>query len=129
MNFGAQILLNPHQWTGIVMQGMSEVDREARARAIEQTVKLQALATSFREYDETWKSPIRPLPCPGLYLKMPVLVPGLEHSEEILRRFLPDLKVDSLERYGVRVQDEEGGLELAGKVRPFLRAHRRAADS
>jgi hypothetical protein len=123
IDMGAQVLVNPHQWIGIVMQGAPEAVRNERARMIQETVDFRALALTLRQYDETWEEfEVRPLSCPALYLQMPVLVPGLEFAEEILRQFLPELQIGQLQVYGLRLQEEEGGVELARKVIPFIEA-------
>jgi hypothetical protein len=75
--------------------------------------------------------PERPIDIPALYLSPAVLVnPGEEPIFAIFRSYAPGARRDELVDWGRRLHDEAGGLELAGKVIPFIQdviAQREAA--
>jgi hypothetical protein len=118
---GWAVVTNPHQITGVIMQDADESERNKMAQLLDEDVDRVCL-TSFinglgrkRPFEN-----VQPIDCPALYLDLAVAVPGAGHNEDVLRRYLPRLQVDSLSLYGLRLQEEAGGHEVADKAIPFM---------
>jgi hypothetical protein len=57
---------------------------------------------------------------PALYLRSRVDFLG---TEEAMRRLFPNLEVDRIDQWPVRLHEEEAGVELVSKVIPFIEKH------
>jgi hypothetical protein len=111
---------NPGQMLRITMQGAGEERIIEETRRLESTLDRSTLEAIIDETAGAHYAGIAPVSVPALYLQTAVEVPGAEYAPPILRSWLPHLREDVLREWGLRLHEEGGGQELAGKVIPFI---------
>lgn len=110
---------NPGQILGSVTN-IGELERAAISEELQRDVDFRGVHDYHMGPPQEDLSQIGPLNCPALYLSLPGYQPAREHHAELLRQYLPQLEVGSLQIHGLDLKDEAGGHELADKVIPFL---------
>jgi hypothetical protein len=106
----------PAQMVPIVMGDAAEWEVVDTVARIDRTLDREVLQ------EIQWQQPMTcaALSTPTLLLSLPVPVPMSEAAYEVLRRVVPGVRRDSLTLWGTRVQEGDGGEELAAKVVAFV---------
>ena len=105
----------------LIMQGATEGEVESVIADLRRTSNYDFVAGLRDDFVSKPRAPERPLDIPALYLSPAVQVnPGEEPIFAIFRSFVPRAQRGVLTEWGLRIQEEDGGHELADKVIPFI---------
>ena len=112
MSSGPQILR-------LVMQGADEQYLAEEMKRVERDVDPVKLEAMFVPGDPASLQEFT-LSQPSLYLEMALEIAGADESAQIFKMFVPGARVDRLECWPLKLHEDEGGRELAGKIVPFI---------
>lgn len=115
----AVVIQGPSQMFPSLMEGADRRMVETIVRKLEAGLDKQALTeltTDFMETDFLGKARVE---LPVFVLDPATNVPAA--GADLVRRFADNVRTGQLEGWGLRMQEEEGGIELADKAIDFIR--------
>jgi hypothetical protein len=106
----------PAQMVPIVMNGAAEWEIAEAVARVDRTLDREVLQ------EIQWPSPMSCaiVETPTLLLSLPAPVPMSDAAFAVLSRIAPNARHDTLNVWGTRVHEGDGGDELAGKVIAFI---------
>ena len=105
----------------LIMQGATAEEVERVIADLRRTSNYDFVVRLRDSFVSSPKAPDGPIDIPALYLSPAVQVnPGEEPIFAIFRSFVPGAQRGFLTEWGLRIQEETGGHELADKVIPFI---------